>query len=52
MIRCRGSHQTFYNSNTDKITTISMHSRDLPRGTVKAILKQINISKKEFLKVL
>lgn len=48
----KGSHQTFYNAKTDQITTVSMHTGDLPRGTVKAILKQSNIPEKDFLKAL
>jgi len=37
-----GSHEIWYNPNTQKFTTIPNHSGDMPEGTLKAILKQAN----------
>ena len=35
-----GSHEIWYNPNTDHYTTIPNHPGDMPAGTLKAILKQ------------
>ncbi|MGR8953625.1 MAG: type II toxin-antitoxin system HicA family toxin [Gammaproteobacteria bacterium] len=45
-----GSHEIWYNPNTDRYTTIPNHSGDMPEGTLRAILKQAGISATEFLK--
>jgi len=45
-----GSHEIWYNSDSDKYTTIPNHSGDLPEGTLRAILKQAGISPDDFLK--
>ena len=39
-----GSHEIWYNSDSNKYTTIPNHSGDLPDGTLRAILKQAGIS--------
>jgi predicted RNA binding protein YcfA (HicA-like mRNA interferase family) len=44
-----GSHELWYNSNTDRFTTIPNHPGDMPEGTLRAILKQAGISPEEFL---
>jgi predicted RNA binding protein YcfA (HicA-like mRNA interferase family) len=44
-----GSHEIWYNPNTDMYTTIPNHSGDMPEGTVRAILKQAGIKPDEFL---
>ena len=44
-----GSHEIWYNSDSDKYTTIPNHSGDLPEGTLRAILKQAGISPDNFL---
>ena len=46
-----GSHEIWYNSDSDKYTTIPNHSGDLPEGTLRAILKQAGISPDDFLNV-
>ncbi|MBK7230726.1 MAG: type II toxin-antitoxin system HicA family toxin [Saprospiraceae bacterium] len=46
-----GSHEIWYNSITNKYTTIPNHTGDIPEGTLNAILKQANILPEEFLKV-
>lgn len=45
-----GSHDVWYNPNTDRYTTIPNHSGNMPEGTLRAILKQAGISATEFLK--
>lgn len=45
-----GSHEIWYNPSTDRFTTIPRHNSDMPEGTMKAVLKQADISTDEFLK--
>ncbi|MDD1611784.1 MAG: type II toxin-antitoxin system HicA family toxin [Methylococcaceae bacterium] len=45
-----GSHEIWYNPNTDRYTTIPNHSGNMPEGTLRAILKQAGISATQFLK--
>lgn len=44
-----GSHEIWYNAQTDRHTTIPNHPGDMPEGTLRAILKQACISSDEFL---
>ncbi|MBU2506736.1 MAG: type II toxin-antitoxin system HicA family toxin [Bacteroidetes bacterium] len=44
-----GSHEIWYNKSCNLYTTIPNHSGDMPEGTLRAILKQANISVEEFL---
>lgn len=44
-----GSHEIWYNSSTNRYTTIPNHSGDMPEGTLRAILKQAGITTTEFL---
>jgi len=45
-----GSHEIWYNSKSKLFTTIPNHSGEMPEGTLRAIIKQANISPDEFLK--
>jgi len=45
-----GSHEIWYNQETDRYTTVPNHPGDMPEGTLWAILKQANITPDEFLK--
>ena len=45
-----GSHEIWYNEQTDRYTTIPNHPGDMPEGTLRAILKQAGIQPEEFLK--
>lgn len=46
--RSKGSHQLFYNLNTNKTVIVPIHgNRDLKKGTFLAILKQAGIDKNE-----
>jgi len=48
---CVGSHKQFKHSDGRR-TTIAAHSgRDIPRGTLRAIINEINISIEEFVKI-
>ncbi len=44
-----GSHEIWYNPNSKRFSTIPNHSGDMPEGTLRAILKQANISPDDFL---
>jgi predicted RNA binding protein YcfA (HicA-like mRNA interferase family) len=46
-----GSHEIWYNEKTGFFTTIPNHPGDMPEGTLRAILKQANISPDEFLNI-
>jgi len=48
-VRAKGSHQIFKNFETGKMTIVPMHRRDLPKGTLLAILKQAGIDKSNLL---
>lgn len=43
-----GSHEIWYNEQTDRYTTIPNHPADMPEGTLRAILKQAGISPDDF----
>ncbi len=47
----RGSHIMMAHADGRK-TIVPMHSKDIPAGTLLAILKDIRISKEEFIKAL
>lgn len=44
-----GSHEIWYNPETNRYTTIPNHTGDMPEGTLRAILKQAGITPEEFL---
>ncbi len=44
-----GSHEIWYNSKTNKYTTIPNHAGDIPEGTLRAILNQADIEPDYFL---
>ena len=46
--KMKGSHLVMKH-NDGRRTTIPMHSRDIPTGTLMAILKDIKISREHFL---
>ncbi|MDP9112610.1 MAG: type II toxin-antitoxin system HicA family toxin [Acidobacteriota bacterium] len=45
-----GSHEIWFNSQTNRYTTIPNHSGDMPEGTLRAILRQAGIDPDQFLK--
>jgi len=44
-----GSHEIWFNPETDRYTTIPNHSGDMPEGTLRAILKQAGIEPEDFI---
>ena len=44
-----GSHEIWFNSKTNRYTTIPNHPGDMPEGTLRAILKQAGIDPDDFL---
>jgi len=44
-----GSHEIWYNPQTNRFTTIPNHTGDMPEGTLRAILKQADIDIDAFL---
>lgn len=46
-----GSHAHFRHADS-RWTVIAMHTKDLPRGTMKKILRDIGMSDDDFLKLL
>jgi predicted RNA binding protein YcfA (HicA-like mRNA interferase family) len=47
--RSKGSHQIYYNKEKKLRVVIPMHTKDLPTGTLHAILKQADIDKNDLL---
>lgn len=44
-----GSHEIWFNPGSNKYTTIPNHTGDMPEGTLRAILKQAEITPNDFL---
>ncbi len=44
-----GSHEIWRNPTTGRYTTIPNHPGDMPEGTLRAILKQADVSPDDFL---
>ena len=44
-----GSHEIWHNQTTGRYTTIPNHPGNMPEGTLRAILRQADISPEEFL---
>ncbi len=42
-----GSHFIFYDANNHRRVTIPFHIKDLPKGTILSIIKQVGITKDE-----
>lgn len=45
-----GSHEIWHNAATNRYTTIPNHPGDLPEGTLRAILKQADVTADDFLR--
>lgn len=48
----RGSHLYLRHPETRRMTSVPMHPGDLPRGTLRAILRQVEITPDDFAKLL
>jgi predicted RNA binding protein YcfA (HicA-like mRNA interferase family) len=46
-----GSHELWFNPQSNLYTTIPNHPGDMPEGTLRAILKQAGIEPEVFLKI-
>lgn len=44
-----GSHEIWYNPATNHYTTVPNHPGDIPEGTLRAILRQANITPDTFI---
>lgn len=44
-----GSHEIWSNPSNGRLTTIPNHPGDMPEGTLRAILKQAEVSVEDFL---
>ena len=44
-----GSHETWFNPTTTKYTILSKHTKDIPEGTLRKILKLGDITPAQFL---
>ncbi len=49
VVRQRGSHVTLAKEGVSFIVTIPLHRRDLPRGTLRAIIADAGLTVEEFL---
>ncbi|MFC0517988.1 type II toxin-antitoxin system HicA family toxin [Mucilaginibacter angelicae] len=47
LVRTKGSHQMFVNHTNGKRTVVPMHSKELKKGLLHAILKQAGIDLKD-----
>ncbi|MBU2495788.1 MAG: type II toxin-antitoxin system HicA family toxin [Candidatus Omnitrophota bacterium] len=45
----RGSHEIWYNPHTKRRTTIPNHPGDLPKGTLRAIIRESGLTVDEFV---
>ena len=52
IVRIVGSHYQLFNEKTGRHTTVPHHNRDLPRGTLVAIIHQAGLTRDEFLNLL
>ena len=52
LIRVRGSHYYYYNQQMEKIAVVPLHSKDLRKGTLHAILKDADLSIEELQDLL
>jgi len=52
LIRVKGSHYYYHNSQTEKIAVVPFHNKDLHKGTLHAILKDAGMSVEEFLSLI
>jgi predicted RNA binding protein YcfA (HicA-like mRNA interferase family) len=43
-----GSHEIWHNPESDRYTTIPNHTGDMPEGTLRAILKQADVTAERF----
>ena len=49
--RQTGSHLIMYNPQKNRIIPIPMHNKDIKKGLLRGIIKQAELTEKEFLKL-
>ena len=48
--QAKGSHEIWYNPNTGRRTTVPNHPGvDIPKGTLRAVIREAGLTLKEFL---
>jgi len=47
--RQKGSHIIYINPKTNKRAVVPFHLKDIPKGTLSALLREAGISREEFL---
>ena len=47
--QAKGSHEIWYNPQTRRRTTVPHHPGNLPRGTLRAIIREAGLTVDEFL---
>ena len=53
IVRIKGTHHFLrHRSDPTRTTVVSYHARDLPPGTLRAILKQAGLTPEEFIDLL
>lgn len=52
VLRQRGSHASLGKEGMPYIITVPLHRRDLPRGTLRGIIKDAGLTPKEFVSLL
>jgi predicted RNA binding protein YcfA (HicA-like mRNA interferase family) len=50
--RQTGSHRIFYCKDLQKIIPVSIHPKDLKKSLLRSIIKELDLSIKEFIKLL
>lgn len=50
--RQTGSHLILVNKTTRKIIPVPMHNKDIKRGLLLSIIKQVDLTTEEFIKLL
>ncbi|MGB2803686.1 MAG: type II toxin-antitoxin system HicA family toxin [Candidatus Zixiibacteriota bacterium] len=50
--RIKGSHHIYCHLETKRRVVVTLHKKDLPKGTLLEILKQAGINKEEFKRIL
>jgi len=50
--RQTGSHIVLYKSDIHRPVTVPIHTGDLPKGTLRAIIRQANLTVEAFIKLL
>lgn len=50
-IRQKGSHVSLYRQSDERITLVPLHN-EIAKGTLKSILKDVNLSTEELIKLL